>query len=321
MMWFLLIGLLLLGVFLSAFFSGSETGFYRVTRVRLAMDAMSGDTISRMLLWLTNNPSLFVATCLVGNNLANYMTSLAIVLGTRGIVQGESFLAELIAPIALAPLLFVYGELMPKNMYFVAPNKLLRKSGPLFGVCGILFCPISLTLWILGRFLQWIAGEAPALVRLRLARDEIQAMLEEGSAMGMLRPAQGKLAQGLFTVANGSVSQVCVPAVRMTAVYASARKSEVLRVARRHRSSTVLVNDHSTRRPRGYISTIDLYLCGRDWESRIRPLTRIPSRESQISALIRLRTAKERLAIAVDEKGHEVGIVSAQQLMDRLVGG
>ena len=35
--------LFLVGVFLSAFFSGSETGFYRATRVRLTMDAMSGD--------------------------------------------------------------------------------------------------------------------------------------------------------------------------------------------------------------------------------------------------------------------------------------
>ena len=40
------------GLFLSAFFSGSETGFYRVTRVRLVMDAKSGKWIARSLLWL-----------------------------------------------------------------------------------------------------------------------------------------------------------------------------------------------------------------------------------------------------------------------------
>lgn len=320
MSWIGLLGLLLLGVFLSGFFSGSETGFYRATRVRLAMDAMAGDTIARILLWLTNNPSLYVATSLIGNNLANYITSLAIVLGTREIVRGESFVAELMAPIALAPLLFVYGELLPKNIFFNAPNRLLRKGGPLFVLCGILFAPISLVLWMLGRVLQWIVGEAPASVRLRLARDEIQSMLEEGKEVGVLRPAQSKLAQGLFTVANGSVARACQPAVRMTSVYADARKSDVLRVARRHRSSEILINDPQTRKPLGYIATVDLYLCGQNWQADIRPLTRISRNESQISALIRMRTEKERLAVAVDENGNEVGIVSARNLMHRLTG-
>ena len=66
--------LFLVGLALSAFFSGSETGFYRMTRLRLVMEASAGDAISRAMLWLANRPSLFVATTLVGNNLANYLT-------------------------------------------------------------------------------------------------------------------------------------------------------------------------------------------------------------------------------------------------------
>ena len=84
MIWIAL-GMAALGLFLSAFFSGSETGFYRVTRMRLVLDAMGGDRTARGLLWLTNHPSMFIATALVGNNLANYLTSLAIVLGTQAL--------------------------------------------------------------------------------------------------------------------------------------------------------------------------------------------------------------------------------------------
>ena len=52
-----------------------------VERLRLfSYNYLYRDTIARGLLWLTNNPSLFVATTLIGNNAANYMTSLAIVL-------------------------------------------------------------------------------------------------------------------------------------------------------------------------------------------------------------------------------------------------
>ncbi len=86
-----------LGVFLSALFSGTETGFYRVTRMRLLLDGMDGDRTSTFLLRLTNHPALFVATTLIGNNVANYMTSLAIVLATQHLFR-QSQLAELLAP-------------------------------------------------------------------------------------------------------------------------------------------------------------------------------------------------------------------------------
>ena len=47
-------------------------------RFTIALDAMGGDWIASRLLSLTNNPTLFVATTLIGNNLANYLTSYAI---------------------------------------------------------------------------------------------------------------------------------------------------------------------------------------------------------------------------------------------------
>ena len=77
MIWALL--LFVVSILLSSFFSGSETGFYRATRVRLTMDALAGSWVARGLIWLTNNPALFVATTLVGNNLANFLTSHAVV--------------------------------------------------------------------------------------------------------------------------------------------------------------------------------------------------------------------------------------------------
>ena len=66
MIWIAVPVLAIVGLFLSAFFSGSEIAFYRATRLRLVLDALAGDRISRGLVWLTNHPSIFVATTLVG---------------------------------------------------------------------------------------------------------------------------------------------------------------------------------------------------------------------------------------------------------------
>ena len=63
--------LFLVGLMLSAFFSGSETGLYRVSRMRLVLDGLSGSRTARGIIWLLNHPEIFIATTLVGNNLAN----------------------------------------------------------------------------------------------------------------------------------------------------------------------------------------------------------------------------------------------------------
>jgi putative hemolysin len=58
----LAIVMFLFALAMNAFFSGAETGYYRMTRLRLVMEAMGGDRIARIMLWLANQPSLVIAT-------------------------------------------------------------------------------------------------------------------------------------------------------------------------------------------------------------------------------------------------------------------
>ena len=320
MIW-LLILMWLVGIFLSAFFSGTETGFFRVTRVRLMLDGLGGDPFARALLWLTNNPALFVATTLIGNNLANYITSLAVVLGAESFSE-ESHLVQLLAPIVLAPLVFVYGELLPKSLFYDAPNLLLRRSGPLFLLCAILFAPFAALLWAMGRLLQWLLGESPERLRLTLARRELARVLEEGHEAGILWPSQRSLAQGLFAVASQPVTRFCVPAARMTAVRLGMPKAEVLRLARRHRVAAVPVEEVAGRRRTvGYVRVVDLCLDKQDSLNSIRPLLEIPETETHIAALIRMQSANELMAKVVDQQGQTVGLVTAQRLTEPLFRG
>ena len=317
MVWIFL--MLLIGIFLSAFFSGSETGFYRVTRVRLVIKALGGNRVARGLLWLTNNPALFVATTLIGNNVANYVTSLAIVLGVQTLF-GRSGFAELAAPIILAPVLFVYGELLPKNLFYYAPNKLLHRAGPLFLMFTVLFLPVAALLWLLGRALQTLVGEAPERVRLRLARSELAQVLEEGHQAGVLRPSQRRLAQGLFAAANVPVLQHSTPPGRMATIQRGAKKSEVFRLARRHRLAALPVEEGSGRQRKltGYIRVIDLHLDDGETVENVRNMIEIPASTSHVAALIRLESSGEVLARVVDEKGETVGLLNVRKLNEPL---
>lgn len=312
--------LMLLGVFLSAFFSGSETGFYRVTRVRLLIKALGGSRVSRGLLWLTNNPALFVATTLVGNNLANYISSLAIVLAVHHLF-GQSWATELAAPIVLAPVLFVYGELLPKNLFYYSPNRLLHLAGPLFLLFTFLLLPVSVLLWLLGRGLQKVLGEAPERVRLRLARSELAQVLDEGHHAGVLRPSQRRLAQGLFAAANVPVMQYSTPAGRMASVRRGAPKMEVYRLARRHRLAAIPVEEGGGRERKliGYVRVIDLHLDAGETVEDVRPLIEMPAKTTHLAALIRLESSGELLARVVDQSGVTVGLLSVRKLTEPLL--
>lgn len=307
------------GIFLSAFFSGSETGLYRASRVRLVLDALGGDKTSRGILWLINNPALFVATTLIGNNLANYLCSLAIVLGTSVAFTGEmASIAELIAPVVLSPIVFVYGELLPKNLFFYAPNRLLKLGGPLFLFFFILFMPAAVVLWLLGRVLEWLVGESPDQVRLRLARKELRDVLEEGHEAGILLPAQRMLAHNLFTCAAKRVTDFATPIARVGAIHEGMKRSDVLRLAKRHRVSVVPVRKENARELIGYVRVVDVYLDDSPTISlsHVRPLLRIGDQEVLAAAMIKLQSAKENVAQVVDTDGLPVGLLYERNMSD-----
>ena len=307
------------GMFLSAFFSGSETGFYRAARIRLVLDALGGDKIARGLVWLTNRPSMFVATTLVGNNLANYMTSLAIVLGTSWFFESGSWLAELLAPILLAPVLFVYGELLPKYLFLHAPNRLLRRGGWLFLVFTVLFFPVSALLWLLNRTLAGLLGESPERVRLRIARRELRGILEEGHEVGILYPAQKKLASGVFVSADHTVRRHVVPLSEVARARSGMSKSEILGLASRYKLSEVPIEDPDrSGELTTYVRVIDLALSASGELDSIRPIATVSSEATPIEALIRMHSEQESMARVVDAEGETLGILYASQLRKQL---
>ena len=321
MIWIAL-GMAASGLFLSAFFSGSETGFYRVTRMRLVLDAMGGDRTARGLLWLTNHPSMFIATALVGNNLANYLTSLAIVIGTQALLTGHVLIAELIAPLMFAPVLFVYGELLPKNLFLRAPNRLLRKGGPLFLFFTVLFLPVSGLLWCLNRVLSGLVRQSPDRVRLLLAKRELQNALDEGHEAGILHPAQTQLARGIFAVASQPVVQHATPPSDVPRARGQMTKDEIRRVARRFRIAEVPIESAGgDQQLVGYVRVIDLSLDPSEELGPIRPFLEVSSNDTHIEALLRMQAAGENLAKVVDADGKTVGILTAGRLREHIFRG
>ena len=315
------LALLMAGLAMSAFFSGSETGFYRATRVRLLIDALAGSPVARGLHWLTNHPHIFVGTTLVGNNIANYLTSLSIVLLVHEMHLSNPQIAEMIAPVLFAPVLFVYGELLPKNLFYQAPNKLLRWGGPLFLVCTVLFAPITAVLYVFSSVLQRLLGEAPEQVQLTLARAELHRMLQEGQEAGVLHATQRRLAQGLFEIANQPIMRYCTPIERVAPIRRGWRVADVLKIARRNQTAELPIMPEKGRKLIGYVRTIELYLQSNLTLEEIRPLIRITADTTYVDALLRMQSKSEPIAEIVTARGDTVGVAYLQDLVEPLLRG
>jgi CBS domain containing-hemolysin-like protein len=313
-------GLGLLGVLLSALFSGAETGFYRATRLRLVLDAMGGATAARGLLFLTNHPSLFVATTLVGNSLATYLVSLAMVVVLRAVMPSPGTLVPWIAPLVAAPVLLVYGELLPKNLFLQAPNRLLRRFGPVFLVFVVLLLPLSVWLWGSSRLLARWLRVSPKPIRSIIARRELRRVLEEGHEAGILHPAQRSLARGIFAAAGRPVVELLVPLGQLPRAQTGMTRQEVLALARRSRAAVIPVE--SATRPgslAGYVRVIDLALGSSPELGPLRPLLEIRDTSTLLAVLTRLESANESLAAVVNARGETIGIVTTRRLREPLL--
>jgi len=323
--------LLAVGVLLSAFFSGSETGFYRANRVRLVIQNLEGDAISRRLLWLVNNPGWFVATSLVGNNVANYVTSLSIVLLTNEV--SDSSIAEMLAPILMAPMLFVYGELLPKNLFFQAPNSLIRMSAPLFLFFAIVFAPASAVLWAMSQLLGKLLGHAPEKVRLTLAQKELQQVLDDGMEAGIIHPSQRILGQNFSLVASKPVGDFCTPMNQIKALPESATSAEIQKFAARRELPDIIIYGASRLQPIGYVRAVELLIQQNQYASEKGKGKEMPERvlhelpvvnASDLfgETLLRMQTNHETILKVVNKKdGVMVGTLSIDQLTDPLLKG
>ena len=312
------LALFLLGLRLSAFFSGAETGFYRASHLRLSIDAHAGDRVAARIMWFVRNPGYFVATTLVGNNVANYLTTLAIGLAAVTLFPAHAGWLEIVATLSLAPLVFIFGELVPKNLYYRAPTSLLRRDAMWFVFFYRLFLVVSFPLiWITKLFERFgnLEKEQRELV---LGRSRLVQVLSQGHREGLLSEVQNRLVHGLMHTAAQPVSSSMTPTSRVLGVPEDASRPEVLEFARRYGVPNVAIKRADTDDGwYGYLRVVDLAVSRRPHTSLVREMPRIEASASKLEALLALREAGE--AYGVVFSGTQVaGIVSERGLVEQL---
>ena len=109
--------IILLGVLISAFFAGAETGLISLNRVRLRHEVERKNRRAIILNGFVENTERLLGTTLFGTNLANVLVGVyASVLVTR-LFRTENFWVEFAATFVASALLLVFGELFPRRCF------------------------------------------------------------------------------------------------------------------------------------------------------------------------------------------------------------
>jgi putative hemolysin len=324
--WF---GLALAGVSGSALCSGTETGLYSINRVRLSVRAAltDGGGSAAILNRELEHPNRALATLLIANTLFGSLTATGISALLQGAGYSEGAVVALNVLI-LTPLLFIFGETLPKEVFRRDADRLTYRAAPFLALARLvltwtlLLPAIEAAVRAVSRLLG-VGGE----VNLASAREHIAALLKEGARHGVLSAAQTTLLDRALALRNTTVEDEAVPWEKVQLIHAGWPRQRVLALlAERPFSCFPVTGPHGALV--GVVDHLDICLGGDvPIESIARPPTLLDADLPVREGLLRLREAGAHLGVVVRRwsgggtaDARPIGIVTTKDLIEPLTG-
>lgn len=322
---------LLLGTFatavtlaISGFFSGVEMGLYCVNRVRLRLRAERPEALdARALIDLTGRQDESILGIVLGNNLANYLLTVAATFLMACGIGVESSKVEFYTAAMLSPLGFVFADVVPKNWFRAEADRLMyRCARPLRAM--ILVLRQTGILWLLGqvtRFSIWLSGHE-AESRMHGPRREVLGLLREGAAEGALTTEQAEIVERVMNLSSVRVGSIMIPRRRVASVPITANRSQFLRAVRSHSYSRMPVVDRDGKTVSGIVSVCDVLADDTDASvsNFMHPPIALQAQDSAARAIIQLQRANETMAVVNDPRRGFVGIITLKDVIEEIFG-
>ncbi|SIS44870.1 hemolysin family protein [Salimicrobium flavidum] len=307
-------------IFVSLFFSGSETALTATNKMRLQTQADNGNRRADKLLKLVAKPSEFITTILIGNNVANIL--LPTLVTTLAIQYGFSVgLASAILTIVI----ILFAEVIPKSVAATFPDRIALVVFPVIRFFVFLFKPLTLVLnWFTNKLNIYLSRGQPENVK--VSKEELRTMVDVADSEGQFHTEESYRIKGVLDFYNLNVKDVMkTPRVDLIALDKDATFEEV---------RDEVVNNPYTRYP-VYDEDIDNIVAVfhskflLSWyEHPERPFSDYYDPEpllvyefqSMEFAFKKMTMSKKHLAIVLDEYGGTEGILTHEDAIEAMIG-
>ena len=302
----------------SAFFSGTEIAFVSSNKMRFEMERENGGITSRIIDIFYKHPSNFISTILVGNNIA---------LVIYGILMAKLIDGLALQTIVSTLIVLFTGEFLPKTLFRINPNGMLR-------ICAIPAMLFYILLWPISKFTSGLSHMLLFLLGMRIPKEKkdegfrkadldhlIQSNIDNIDNEDMLEE-EVKIFQNALDFRNVKVRDCIVPRTEIVAVSMDASLTEIRSMFTDSGISKLIIYREDLDDIAGFLHSSEMFRLAPkdDWTHCIRETLFVPETMSAQKLLSILMTQKKSIAVVVDEFGGTSGIVTMEDLVEEIFG-
>ena len=321
------IGIIFLMLIASAFFSASETALTATSRARIHELARKGSRSAARVQLLIGKRERLIGSILLGNNVMNIAASS---LATSVLVSLFSDAGVIYATAGMTILVLIFAEVLPKTYAILAPDRVaLFVSAPIRLIVAI-FGPIVVSIELLVRGLLRLFGfDTTAAANALSAHEEIRGAInlhhEEGAVVKKDRDMLG----GILDLQELAIADIMVHRTKMHMIDAASGPSDILAQVLKSGHSRIPVYKEDSDNIIGILHAKNFFLALQnnnnditkiDVEDILIPAWFVPGTRpvpDQLNAFLR---RKAHFALAVDEYGEVMGLVTLEDIIEEIVG-
>jgi Mg2+/Co2+ transporter CorB len=319
------LGLVVLLLLFSAFFSGSETSLTAASRARMHQLEKDGDKRATLVSKLLNMRERLLGAILLGNNFVNILAS-SIMAGLMLSIVGEAGI--IYATIITTALILIFAEVLPKTYAISQPDKMaLHVVRPISFIVTLLAPIVAVVQAIVSATLR--LGGADITASPYTAMDEIRGAVDLGHQEGDVAKRARDQIIGVLELGELTVEAVMIHRKNLAMIDADNSPEQIVK--------DVLASGH-TRMPLwkgdkdnviGILHAKDLLkaLSRNDGDIaslNIKRIVRepwfIPETTSVVQQLRAFQQKREHFALVVDEYGALMGVLTLEDIIEEIVG-
>ncbi len=328
---------------LSAFFSGSETSLFSLSRAqvhRLSEGSVGERTASRLL----RSPQRLLSTILVGNMTVNILLTSLCASTVSHLVQGDETWATVLSIVVVWPLLITFGELTPKTVACNHSQALAPWVALPLDVLAWITAPVRGLLRLAAQTLMWLLGHGVAAEWDNVTREEITAMMAVAEETGASDPQERELVRRILRMDHVQASDIMIPRMDVVGIRDTATLAEAYAKAREHRHSRLPVYHDDPDDIWGVVSTMDLPRWRQspwmqvplaEWREKATAMQRgripweplpaypvllVPETVNVERLLAVMQENRTRFVVLVAEHGGTAGILTMNDILEELIG-
>ena len=316
---------------LSAFFSGMEIAFVSANKIFLEIEKQQAGFNAKFLNFITKNPSRFIATMLVGNNIS--LVIYGIFMGDRILQlffpetlsgEGISIRIVFIQTVISTIIILITAEFLPKVFFQQFSNVLIKIFAFPTAFFYALFSPITTMIIKLSDLIlmKFFSTEGDQ-VQLTFSKIElgnyIEEQLESTKDIDNV-DSEIQIFQNALDFSEVKVREAMVPRTEVVSIEIGASLSDIKKLFTSSGLSKIPVFENSIDDVLGYIHVFEMFKKPTDLKKILLPVAFVPE-TMRISEVLKLLTKQHKsIAVVMDEYGGTSGIITVEDIIEELFG-